>query len=60
MGDVVLIKKRNVQHASTEELKAEWDKWADDPNEDMEGHEFHYESIHAELNRRGEGNHCAV
>jgi cobyrinic acid a,c-diamide synthase len=60
MGEVVQMPKRNVQHASTEELKAEWDKWADDPGEEMDGHAFHYEQIHAELNRRGEGKYCAV
>jgi hypothetical protein len=60
MGTVIAFPKRNIRNATTAELKTEWDKWADDPNEDMTGHIWHYEAIHAELNRRGEGAHCAV
>ncbi|ADW17876.1 hypothetical protein Despr_1726 [Desulfobulbus propionicus DSM 2032] len=63
MGEVIQMPKRNVQHASTEQLKHEWDLWMDTDEEETEkvsGVEFHYEQIHAELNRRGEGRHCAV
>lgn len=60
MGEVIQMPKRNVQHASTEQLKHEWDLWAETDAEELEGVEFHYEQIHAELNRRGEGLHCAV
>lgn len=60
MGKVIQLPKRNVQHASTEQLKHEWDLWAETDQEELAGVEFHYEQIHAELNRRGEGRHCAV
>lgn len=58
MGEVVQMPKRNVQHASTEELKAAWDAWSGDPCEKVAG--FDFESVFFELNRRGEGKHCAV
>ena len=35
-----------------------WDKYLDD--EEASPIAFHYEDIHAELNRRGEGRYCAV
>lgn len=63
MGDVIQLPKRNIQRASTEQLKCEWDLWAESDEEEIEnvpGVEFHYEDIHFELNRRGEGKHCAV
>lgn len=60
MGAVIQLPRRNVQHASTEQLKREWDLWADHDDEELDGVEFHYEQIHAELNRRGEGRYCAV
>lgn len=50
--------KRSVQHASTEELKAVWDAWDGDPATMFKP--FDMEAVHAELNRRGEGRHCAV
>ena len=60
MGEVIQLPKRNVQHASTEQLKREWDLWMESGEEELDGVEFHYEQIHAELNRRGQGNYCAV
>ena len=60
MGDVVQMPKRNVQHASTQQLMQEWTLWESAYEEKPDGVEFHYEQIHAELNRRGEGKHCAV
>lgn len=63
MGEVIQLPKRNVRHSSTEQLKREWDLWAESGEEETKyvpGVEFHYEDIHAELNRRGEGLHCAV
>ena len=54
MGEVIQLPKRNVQHASTEQLKHEWDLWADCNEEELDGVEFHYEQIYTELNRRGE------
>ena len=60
MGDVVQMPKKNVQHASTAQLIREWDLWEGVDEEKPDGVEFHYEQIHAELNRRGEGKHCAV
>lgn len=60
MGEVVQLPKRNIQHASMEQLKREWLLWADHDGEELDGVEFHYEQIHAELNRRGEGRFCAV
>lgn len=55
MGEVIQLPKRNVRHASIEQLKREWDLWAEHSEEQLGGIEFHYEQIHAELNRRGEG-----
>ena len=60
MGNVIQLPKRNVRHASTEQLKREWDMWFETEQEALDGVEFHYEQIHAELNRRGEGEYCAV
>ena len=60
MGEVIKLPKRNIQYASIEQLKREWALWADHDGEDLAGVEYHYEQIHAELNRRGEGHHCAV
>ena len=60
MGNVIQLPKRNVQHASIEQLRREWDMWFETDQEELEGVEFHYEQIHAELNRRGDGNYCAV
>lgn len=60
MGEVIQMPTRQAQHASPEQLKREWDLWAQTNAEELEGVEFHYEQIHAELNRRGEGSHCAV
>ena len=45
MGEVIQLPKRNVQHASTEQLKHEWDLWADCNEEELDGVEFHYEQI---------------
>jgi hypothetical protein len=41
---------------STDTLKDMWDRW--DAMNDVDG--FSGEDIHAELNRRGEGQYCAV
>lgn len=63
MGDVIKFTKRNIQQATTKQLKRQWDLWFQSDEEDIskiEGVEFHYQEIHIELNRRGEGNHCAV
>jgi hypothetical protein len=60
MGNVLDFQKRNITHASTEQLKEEWLLWSGTGEEWPDGAEFHYESIHAELNRRGEGRFCAV
>jgi len=60
MGEVIQLPKRNIQHANTEQLKREWDLWANHEGEQLNGVEFHYEQIHAELNRRGDGCYCAV
>ena len=58
MGEVVQLPKRNVRQVSTEELKEAWDKWDSDVVTMFEP--FDIESVHAELNRRGEGQYCAV
>ena len=61
MSNVVQLPKRNIQHASTKQLKMEWALWGISASEEQPpGAEFHYEQIHAELNRRGEGEYCAV
>ena len=61
MNNVVPLPKRNIQHALTLQLMVEWDLWClRDSEEHPPGTEFHYEQIHAELNRRGEGEYCAV
>lgn len=62
MGEVIQPPNRNVQHASSEQLKREWDLWSEHDGDDdaLDGVEFHFEEIHAELNRRGEGRYCAV
>jgi len=60
MDNVIQMPKRNIQHATTEQLKREWDLWADTYEEHLDGVEFYWEQIHSELNRRGEGEHCAV
>lgn len=61
MGEVIQLPKRNVQHASTEELKAVWDAWDGDTATMFAPEaQFDMESVHAELNRRGEGQYCAV
>ena len=60
MGNVIQLPKRNVRHASTEQLKREWDMRFETDQEEVDGVDFHYEQIHAELNRRGEGEYCAV
>ena len=63
MGEVIQMPKRNVRHASTAQLKNEWDTWVktnEEETENVPGVEFHYEQIHAELNRRGDGEYCAV
>lgn len=52
--------KNIIQHASTYQLMREWELWAECDEEKPDGVEFHYEQIHAELNRRGHGKHCAV
>lgn len=59
MGNVIYLHNRNVRYASTEQLKREWDLWFHSDAEEVES-DFHYEQIHAELNRRGEGEYCAV
>lgn len=47
--------------ASLESLKLMWDQWDDYlDREDESPLKFHYEDIHCELNRRGEGKYCAV
>ncbi len=52
--------KWNIHYASTCQLKREWDLWKDAGEEKPDGVEYHYEQIHAELNRRGHGEFCAV
>ena len=61
----IYLFKQDIQHAKTEELKREWDLWMLKDDESLNGVDgvmlrFHYEAIHAELNRRGEGEYCAV
>lgn len=51
--------EKDIKKASTEHLKQEWDEWFNSDKEEMES-DFHYEDIHAELNRRGYGDYCAV
>ena len=58
--NVINLPRRNVRHATTEQLKREWDLWAACDGEELAGVEFGYEQIHAELNRRGEGEYCSV
>lgn len=50
--------KRNVQHATTDELKVAWDAWDGDPLTMFKP--FDMEAVYFELNRRGEGAYCAV
>lgn len=50
----------HISRVSIADLKLMWDEWAESASEDMETNKFHYEEIHAELNRRGEGDYCAV
>lgn len=52
--------KKDIRKADTDQLKREWDLWFEADDEDIDGVEFDYEDIHAELNRRGEGDYCAV
>lgn len=59
MGEVVQLPKRNIQHEKTDDLIRMWKEWEDCAEED-DGHRYHYEQIYLELNRRGEGKHCAV
>ena len=61
MIEVTNLLPRNVQHASTAELKSVWDAW-DGSTATMFAPEaaFDLEAVYAELNRRGEGNYCAV
>ena len=56
---VVNFPRRNIQNETTEYLVRAWNEW-DGCDEDDDSHQYHYEQIHAELNRRGEGLHCAV
>lgn len=49
---------RDARDATTEELKRVWDEWDGDPETMF--YPFDMEQVHAELNRRGEGSHCAV
>lgn len=58
MSDVIPLPKRNIQQMSTMELKTLWDLWNGDPNKKLG--EFDHEAVFFELNRRGEGNYCAV
>jgi len=58
MADVIPFPRRNIQEAPTEELKRLWDVWSGDPAERLG--DFDFEAVHWELNRRGEGRHCAV
>ena len=60
MNNVIQLPKRNIQHALLEQLKSEWTAWCGVGEEWPDGVEFHYEQIHAELNRRGHGEFCAV
>jgi len=63
MGKVIAFPTINIKRASTAQLKKEWDLWMESDEEEIHkvpGVEFRYEDIHAELNRRGEGEHCAV
>lgn len=59
MGEVIQFQKvADVRGVSTEELKAAWESWGGDPCEKVAG--FDFETVFFELNRRGEGKHCAV
>ena len=60
MSNIIEFPRKNIKDATTEQLKKEWDLWFEQDDENMEGHDFHYDQIHLELNRRGEGRHCAV
>jgi len=61
MSNVIQMPKRNIQHASIEQLMTEWTLWGNTEEEEKpDGVEFHYQQIHAELNRRGYGAYCAV
>jgi hypothetical protein len=56
---VVNFPRRNIQNETTEYLVRAWNEWDEFPEDDGK-HQYHYEQIHAELNRRGEGLVCAV
>lgn len=51
-----------IKNASTEQLKREWGIWAKSDSEEDWPDEcvYHYEQIHAELNRRKLGAYCTV
>lgn len=56
-----MFKRKCIQEYTTDQLKEMWDKWDDYLNREQESPlRFHYEDIHRELNRRGEGKYCAV
>jgi len=50
--DKIIPFPKTIRQITTEELKKLW-------SSDEEG-EWTYEEIHAELNKRGEGEYCAV
>lgn len=57
----VIAFPQGIRAATTADLKREWSMWmAPGVCEECPGAKFHYEDIHAELNRRGEGEFCAV
>lgn len=60
MSNVIQFPKGNIKYATDEQLRKEWDMWADIDGEECLSAEYHYEQIHAELNRRGLGKYCAV
>lgn len=63
MGKVIRLRVKPITEATDEQLKREWKAWfeSDAGDEDhVPGNIYDYKDIHAELNRRGLGEYCAV
>jgi len=58
MSNVIQLFGSTPKTQSTDQLKRLWDSWSGDPCELAGGYEG--EEIWLELNRRGEGEYCAV
>ena len=61
MGKVIRLRVKPITEATDEQLKREWKAWFESDSEEWcPGCIYHYDEIHAELNRRGLGEYCAV